>query len=152
MRREQRPAGIGEAVEDDPAVAPRRGESGRAERAEVMADEVLGAASDPGEVTDAQLTALPQCQREGQPRRIPEGLGARRGGLNSVRIEVPADRLGAWQVEAEQVAAVVGQAVILTSVAVFQRHRSAGDRRPRHAPREGQRLLPPTELPSLLRC
>ena len=98
---EQRLSGVGERVEDDLAVAPRARQPGRAEVAQVVADEVLGAAGDPGEVADAQLLAVAQGERDQQPRGVAERLRARRRGLGERWIEAGADRFGARQVEAE---------------------------------------------------
>jgi hypothetical protein len=38
----------------------------------MMRDEVLGTLNDPRQIADTQLTALPQRQRDCQPRRIAE--------------------------------------------------------------------------------
>ena len=67
-------AGVGQRVEDDLVLAPRASEAGVAQRAQVVADEVLGAAGDPCQVADAQLPAVAQRHAISQPRRITQRL------------------------------------------------------------------------------
>jgi len=50
---EQPGAELGERVEDDLVLAPRARQASGAQGPQVMADEVLGPAGDPGQVTDA---------------------------------------------------------------------------------------------------
>ncbi len=87
----------------------------------MVADEVLGSAGDPGQVADAELLALAQGQCDQQPGGITECFGAGGCGLGGRRVELRADGFGARQVEAEQVAAVIGDTDILTSVSALRR-------------------------------
>lgn len=87
----------------------------------MVADEVLGPAGDPGQVADAELLALAQGQCDQQPGGITECFGAGGRGLRGSRVELRADGFGARQVEAEQVAAVIGDSYILTPVSALRR-------------------------------
>ena len=70
MRVQQIAAGAGERVEDDLVLAPRARQACDAQRPEVVADQVLGATGDPGQVADAQLVAVAERERDQQPRRV----------------------------------------------------------------------------------
>jgi hypothetical protein len=72
MRGQQRPPGLGEAVEDDLAGASRVRDFGGAQRTQVMADEILGLAGDPREI--ARRTAR---RPRARPARATDASGDR---------------------------------------------------------------------------
>ena len=76
----------------------------------MVGDEVLGALGNPGHVADAELVGLRERRRQRQPGRVGERTSPL-GRAFSRRPLQPgvADRLGALEVEAEQVAAVVAR-------------------------------------------
>jgi len=126
VRVEQLAAGVGECVEDDLVLAPRAREAGAAQRAQVVADEVLGSRGDPGEVADAQLLAVAQGECDQKPRRVGERLRASGCPCREVEIQTLADRLGARQVQTQQIAAIIAHKLRLTHVAL---RLAAADRR-----------------------
>ena len=81
-RGKQRRALLGQRVHDHLPVAARAHQPGRAQRADVMRDEVLRALARPTQVAHAQLAAVAQSHRDRQPRRIAERLCRRRRGLS----------------------------------------------------------------------
>ncbi len=118
VRVEQPAAGVGQRVEDDLVLAPRAREAGAAQRAQVVADEVLRSRGDPGEVADAQLLAVAQGERDQKPRRVGERLRTSRRPCREIEIQALADRLGARQVQTQQIAAILGHELRLTHVAL----------------------------------
>ena len=99
---------LGERVERHLSVAAVVGQSGRAQRSQVVGDEVLGALADPGEVADAELTTFAQCERDRQPGWVAERAEALREltRLPLGRSRGP-DRLRLRQVEAEQLTTII---------------------------------------------
>ena len=118
MRVEQLAAGVGQRVEDDLVLAPRAGEAGGAQRAQVVADEVLRSRGDPRQVADAQLLAVAQGERDQKPRGVGERLRTSRRPCREIEIQALADRLRARQVQTEQIAAILGHELRLTHVAL----------------------------------
>jgi hypothetical protein len=83
----------------------------------MMRDEILGAFENPGEVADAELPAVSQRGGERQASRIGEGFGLSGQVRSTVRVETPfAESLRPREIQAEEVAAVVGHEVILIIV------------------------------------
>src|ERR1039458_1066205 len=115
---EQLAACCGEGVEDDLVLAPRAGKASAAQRAQVVADEVLGAAGDPCQGADAQLLALAQRERDQQPRRVCKRLRPRGRVFDEARLQALSDLLRARQVETEQLATILSHMVSLTQIAV----------------------------------
>ena len=100
-------------------LAARAGEPGVAQRPQVVPDEILGALGHPREVTHAQLASLAERNGDGQPRRVAQRGGARSGLLCRERVETRRPQgLCAREIEAEEIAAIVGHGVILTAVGV----------------------------------
>jgi len=63
---------IGQRVQRHLPVTPVVHEPGRAQRLQVMRDQVLSALDDPGEITDAKLWRTAERERDVQPCRIAE--------------------------------------------------------------------------------
>ena len=81
----------------------------------MVGDEVLGPLGDPGEIADAQLVRARQRGGDRQARRIGERARLLAEPRRSSRVQALAPQpLGLLEVEAQQVAAVVGIDVILT--------------------------------------
>src|SRR5581483_7868486 len=99
---------------------------GRAQRAQMMRDEVFRTFADPGEIADAKLAAVAQRERDRQSRRIAERPEA--GGKHAcllLRGAGGADRLRLREVETEQVAAIIDHTIKLTHVETFASSRTA---------------------------
>ena len=93
----------------------------RAQRAQVMRDEVLRTLRDPREITDTELVRLGQRSREREPGRVTQGP---RPFCCSARLIVTTtgprpDHFGHVEVEAEQIALVGAHCFILTTVDVL---------------------------------
>jgi hypothetical protein len=86
----------------------------------MVRDEVLRALGDPREIADAQLAAIPEGGRQGEPRRVCERARSARQmrGLFHPK-PVSAKLLRARKVEAEEIAPFVAHAVILTVVDMY---------------------------------
>src|SRR5688572_2089203 len=95
----------------------------RAQRAQVMRDEVLRTPRDPREVTDTELVRLGQRSREREPSRVTQRPRpvCSSGRLNVTITGACPDHLGHFEVEAEQIALVGAHCVILTTVDVLVR-------------------------------
>ena len=116
-RRRARPAtarvtAAGQAVQDHLAVAAACGEPERAQRARVVGDEVLRALGDPGEVADTRSSSTP-ASAAATVRRVGSASARAWSARRAARFWVQpleAQALGLLEVEAEEVAAVVGHA------------------------------------------
>jgi hypothetical protein len=96
------------------------GETVAAKRAEMVRHEVLRTLTDPREIANAELAAVPEHSREHEPRRIRERACALGGRPRRSRAQAPAAKLlGAGEVEAQEFAAIVPDANILTLVALL---------------------------------
>ena len=83
----------------------------------MMGDKRLRTFRDPGEITNAQLARFEQRRRQHQPSRIRQGARLPRRDISLLwREPLLAQPLGDLQVEAEQVAAIIDHANILTFV------------------------------------
>lgn len=117
-RFEQRSPLGGQRVEDHPSLSPGGNEPGLTERAEVVRNEGLRAAEDPGEIAAAQLLSGSEREQDAQPCRISESASP----LDSLSHcwclgQLLAHTLGCVKIEAEKVAGVVScHAPILTIV------------------------------------
>lgn len=74
---QQRGSAWRKRVADDLAVPSRTRQPNSAQLTQVMADEVLSAGSDPGEIAYAQLVTVAQRERDHQPRRVTVELADR---------------------------------------------------------------------------
>ena len=87
----------------------------------MVADELLGALGDPRQVTHAKLLVLGtgECRRDDQPARVGQCARPHRRDLGGCGGQaLGPKRLSARQIEAQEVAAVIGHGLILTSVLV----------------------------------
>jgi hypothetical protein len=115
---EQRPPLSGERVERHLPVAAIVDQTGGAQGAEVVGDEILSALDDPSEIADTELGRVPERHRDRQPSRVRErlealGQAARCGVVRPARSQLLRER----KIETKEVATVVYRgAVILTSV------------------------------------
>lgn len=83
----------------------------------MVGDEILVSLNHPRQVTDAQLLAVTQSQRDRHTAWIAKRLGPRRGLLGRGEINpLHTQPLGTRQVETEQIAAINGHSNILTPV------------------------------------
>src|SRR3954447_16007417 len=84
-----------------------------------MGDEVLGSLRDPREVAHAQLVGTGQCGSDRQTCRVGQGPCLLSESLCRDRSQtLVTQALGLLEVEAQEIAAVVGHWVILTPVAI----------------------------------
>ena len=129
--RQERTAGAGDGVHDHLAVAAAGDEPAVRSARRWWETRFSGALADPRDVADAQLVGLRERRGDRQARRVAERLGAlgeRRAPL--VGQARRAQRLGLGQVEAQQVAAVVGHdATIATSQRTLRRKGCVGQTR-----------------------
>jgi hypothetical protein len=107
----------GQLIHHHLPVAPRTSQASLAESAKMMRNQILRALADPGQVADAQLTAISQDDGESETRGIRERAGTRGGVLRLGQRETAAAQLlGTREIEAEKLAAIVAHALILTRV------------------------------------
>ena len=94
-----------------------------AQRAHVMRDEVLCAFDDPGEVADTQLLGFRKSGRKRQPCRVRERVRPTGSRFSEPWVEAAtAQLLRGGEVEAEQIAVVVGHVDILTLAGMLLWH------------------------------
>ena len=105
---DERVAALGERVEDDLAVAARVRQPGVAQLAQVVAHGFSARPAIQARSQTHSSIALAQRERDQQAGWVAEGLRARRGRLGQRGVQLRSDRLGAWQVDAEQVTAIIG--------------------------------------------
>ena len=116
----------GERVHHHLSVAAGANQILRAQGAEVMGDEVRRALADPGEIADAELSRFPEGGGEHQPGGIGKRSDATGGNFRRLRVEPAASELfRERKVDAQQVAAIVSDPIILTMVEVLLARRGA---------------------------
>ena len=94
----------------------------RSQGAHMVGDKVLSALDDPSEDTDAKLIHLEQRRGQRQSCRIGKRVRPARGGLRFMHPESPNSQpLCGGQVEAEQIAVVIGHNIILTLIGALPR-------------------------------
>lgn len=95
-----------------------------------MGDEIFSALADPAQITDTQLPVT-QRRGDGQPCGISQRLRTGRSGRRvHGRQALCTQRLGARQVQAQQVAAIIRHHLILTRIGLMGTRRilcTAGD-------------------------
>ena len=112
------PVAIGcEGVHHHLPVSSRAHETAVAERADVVGDQGLRAFADPRQVAHAQLVRLREGRSDRQPRGVGKRLSARGGTSGESGIEaVRAKPFRNGQIEAEEIAAIVGHTDNLTNL------------------------------------
>ena len=108
---------LGQRVERHLPVAAIVDESGSSQRAQMMRNQVLRTFHDPGEIADAELAAVAECQRDRQSSRVGERTESlrQRAGLDFPETLLPKlFRMG--EVDAEQFTAIIIHEIILTHV------------------------------------
>ncbi len=115
---EQSPAGVGETIEDHFSVPATGGEAEGTQCSRVVGDEVLRSLGHPRQIAHAQLVSGGERRRDRQPRGVSQRPGVRGEPDRLLTIEpLQAETLGLLQVEAQQIATVVGHGHILTLIA-----------------------------------
>jgi hypothetical protein len=115
LRVERRP-NLVQAIEDNLPVPPGRGKPLLFENSQVVRDEVLRLAADPGEVADAELAASGECIHELEARWIGEHAHSARHDVSQVAVELAnPEFLRANEIETEDLATFI-HGVILTAV------------------------------------
>jgi hypothetical protein len=87
---------------------------------QMVRNEILGAFGNPCQVADAELPRRPQSGGERQSSRIGQRTGTSCAALCDLEIEsFSAKTLRQWEIQAKQVAAIIGHDLILTDVDTF---------------------------------
>jgi hypothetical protein len=101
--------------------------TGAAQQPQVVRDEVLGAAGDPGQVAHAQLSTLAQRRSQHQPRRVrerPRPLGSPPGSLDAKQ-SLP-DLLSPRSIDTQQITPFFHTIILICVDTLVQGERGAG--------------------------